>query len=473
MTGPAEPVALGTARGRWLVTVTVLASGMAFLDATAVQVALPSIGRELDSSLAGLQWTVTGYTLALASLILLGGSLGDRYGRRRVFLVGVAWFAIASLVCGLAQDTGQLVAARALQGVGGALLTPGSLALIQASFRPADRARAIGLWSALSGISGLIGPCLGGLLVDAGSWRLVFLINVPVAVVILAVAGRHVPVSRDGGRHGPFDVLGAALGALALGGTTYALIAAGSSPVRADVLGAAAAGIAAGAAFVVHERRTADPMLPPGLFTDRQFTGANLATLVVYGALGGSSLFLVLQLQLVLGYDATASGAAMLPSIILLTLLSPRAGALAQRIGPRLPMTVGPLLIAAGTLLLAFVDGGSSYASAVLPGSVLQGLGLAVTVAPLTATVLGAAPDALAGIASGVNNAVARAAQLLAVAALPVAVGLSGDDYTRPAAFTAGFRAAMVTCAVLFVVGAIVSWLTIRSDVLEEQPPTG
>ena len=468
MTGTAEPVALGTARGRWLVTVTVLASGMAFLDATAVQVALPAIGRELDSSLAGLQWTVTGYTLALASLILLGGSLGDRYGRRRVFLVGVAWFAVASLVCGLAQSTGQLVAARALQGVGGALLTPGSLALIQASFRPADRARAIGLWSALSGISGLIGPFLGGLLVDAVSWRLVFLINVPVAVVILAVAGRHVPESRDDGQHGRFDVLGAVLGALALGGTTYALIAAGSSLARPDVLGSAAAGIAAGVAFVVNERRAADPMLPPGLFADRQFTGANLTTFVVYGALGGSSLFLVLQLQLVLGYDATASGAAMLPTIVLLTLLSPQAGALAQRIGPRLPMTVGPLLVAAGTLLLAFVDGDSSYVLAVLPGSLLQGLGLATTVAPLTATVLGAAPDALAGIASGVNNAVARAAQLLAVAALPVAVGLSGDEYTRPDAFTSGFRDAMVVCAVLFAVGGVVSWLTIRADVLEK-----
>jgi EmrB/QacA subfamily drug resistance transporter len=467
MTGPhLEPVALGTARGTWLITVTVLASGMAFLDATAVQVALPSIGRELDASLAGLQWTVTGYTLALASLIMLGGSLGDRYGRRRVFLLGVGWFAAASLICGLAQDTGQLVAARALQGVGGALLTPGSLALIQSSFRPADRARAIGLWSALAGIAGLVGPFLGGVLVDAASWRLVFLINVPFAAVILGVAGRHVPESRNGGHHGRFDVAGAVLGALALGGITYALIAAGSSFVRPDVLGSAALGIAAAAAFVVREQRTPDPMLPPSLFSDRQFTGANLATLVIYGALGGSSLFLVLQLQTVLGYDATAAGAAMLPAIALITLLSARAGALAQRIGPRLPMTVGPLLTAAGTLWLAGVDGSAPYAVDVLPGSLLQGLGMAATVAPLTATVLGAAPDALAGIASGVNNAVARAAQLLAVAALPVAVGLSGDDYARPAAFTAGFRTAMVACAVLFALGAAISWRTIRADVL-------
>jgi EmrB/QacA subfamily drug resistance transporter len=460
-------VALGTAPGRWLVVVTVLASGMAFLDATAVQVALPSIGRELDASLSGLQWTVTGYTLTLASLILLGGSLGDRYGRRRVFVIGVCWFAAASLVCGLAQNIGQLVAARALQGVGGALLTPGSLALIQSSFRPEDRARAIGLWSSLAGIAGLIGPFLGGVLVDTVSWRLVFLINVPFAVVIVAVAGRHVPESRDEGGHGRFDVLGAALGALALGGLTYALIAAGESLTKPDVLVSAALGLAAGIAFVVREQRAADPMLPLGLFSDRQFTGANLSTLAVYGALGGSGLFLVLQLQTVLGYDATAAGAAMLPTILLITVLSPRAGAIAQRIGPRLPMTVGPLVTAAGTLWLAGVDGGGSYVAEVLPGSLLQGLGMATTVAPLTATVLGAAPDALAGIASGVNNAVARAAQLLAVAALPVAVGLSGDDYADPAAFTSGFRAALVVCAALFAAGGLVSWATIRNDVLK------
>src|SRR5215208_4875330 len=220
MTGGRQgaPVALGTAPGRWLVTVTVLASGMAFLDATAVQVALPSIGRDLDATLSDLQWTLSGYTLTLAALILLGGSLGDRYGRRRLFVIGVVWFAVASLLCGLAQNTGQLVMARALQGVGGALLTPGSLALIQSSFRPADRPRAIGLWSSLSGISGLIGPFLGGVLVDVVSWRLVFLINVPVAVLIVVVAGRHVPESRDPEARGRFDYAGAVLGALALGG---------------------------------------------------------------------------------------------------------------------------------------------------------------------------------------------------------------------------------------------------------------
>ena len=429
---------------------TVLGSGIAFLDATVVNVALPTIGEDLDAGISSLQWVVNAYTLTLSGFLLLGGSLGDHYGRRRVFVIGVCWFAAASLICGVAQNVEQLIAARALQGVGGALLTPGSLALIQSSFRPEDRARAIGLWSSLSGISGLVGPFLGGILVDAVSWRLVFLINVPFAVVIVLVAGRHVPESRDPAHHGRFDYAGAVLGALALGGVTYALIGAGENMFRADVLISGAIGLIAGAAFVVRERRATDPMLPPRLFTDRQFTGANLTTLAVYGALGGSGLFLVLQLQNVLGYDATASGAAMLPTILLITLLSPRAGALAQRIGPRLPMTIGPLIVAAGTLLLAGVDGSAPYVVEILPGSLLQGFGMALVVA-----------------VSGVNNAVARAAQLLAVAALPVAVGLSGDDYEDPAAFTSGFRMAMLVCAALFAAGGVISWATIRNDVLK------
>jgi EmrB/QacA subfamily drug resistance transporter len=463
---PVGPVQLGTAPGRWVLLATVLASAMALLDATAINVALPTIGEDLGSSLAGLQWSVTGYTLTLASLILLGGALGDRYGRRRVFVVGVVWFAVASLLCGLSQGTGQLVAARVLQGVGGALLTPGSLAIIQSSFRPGERARAIGLWSALGGVAGLLGPSVGGFLVDAVSWRWVFGVNAPLAVLAL-VAARHVPESRDPAARGRFDVPGAVLGALALAGLTYALIAAGDDPTGLPVAVAGLLGLLAGAAFVVRERRTAAPMLPLAVFADRQFTGANLSTLAVYGALGGSSFFLVLQLQTVLGHSATWAGAALLPSTLALTLFAARAGALAQRIGPRWPMTIGPLVAATGMLLLSRVGAASSYWTGVLPGTLLQGLGMALLVAPLTATVLGAAPGALAGVASGVNNAVARAAQLLAVAALPVAVGLSGDDYARPAAFSAGFTAAMAGCAGLMCVGGLVAWATIRADVLD------
>ena len=462
------PVALGTVPGRWLVVVTVLASGMAFLDASAVNVALPAIGADLGAGLAGLQWTLSGYTLALASLIMLGGALGDRYGRRRVFVVGVVCFAVTSLGCGLAQSTGQLVAMRVLQGVGGALLTPGSLAIIQSSFPPGDRPRAIGMWSALGGVAGLVGPFLGGFLVDAVSWRWVYLVNAPLAVVVVLVAVRHVPESRDPERTGRFDTLGAVWGALALAGVTYALIAAGDGPGRPQVWVAAVVGVLAGVAFVLREQRAHEPMLPPAVFSDREFTGANLATFLVYGALGGWGFFLVVELQIVLGYSAMEAGAAMIPSTVVLTLLSSRAGALAQRTGARLPMTAGPLVTAAGLLWLSRVGPGSEFLRDVLPPSLVSGIGLALLVAPLTATVLDAAPDHLVGVASGVNNAVARAAQLLAVAALPVAVGLSGDDYADPATFSSGFRTAMVVCAALLAAGGAVAWATIRTDTLKE-----
>jgi EmrB/QacA subfamily drug resistance transporter len=461
------PLELGTAAGRWMLLATVLASTMAFLDANAVNVALPAIGTDLGASLSGLQWIVTGYTLALASLVLLGGALGDRYGRRRIFLIGVIWFAASSILCGLAPTTELLIAARVLQGVGGALLTPGSLSLIQASFRPEDRARAIGLWSGLGGIAGLGGPFLGGFLVDAANWRWIFLVNLPLAIVVVAVSLRHVPESRDPAHHGRFDFLGALLAAISLGGITYALIDAGSGP---DTWVALAVGLVAGLGFILQERRTADPMLPLSIFANRQFSGANLSTLAVYGALGGFSFFLVLQLQTVLGYTALQAGAAMTPSILVISLLSARAGALATKIGPRLPMTVGPLVAAVGVLHLSFADAGTRWVSGVLPGSLVFGLGMALVVAPLTATVLAALPDHLAGVASGVNNAVARAASLLVVAALPVAVGLSGDDYAQPDVFTNGYALAMRLCAVLLALGGLIAWLTIRNDVLTQEP---
>jgi EmrB/QacA subfamily drug resistance transporter len=454
-------VRLGEARGRWVLLAAVLGSGMAMLDSTVVNVALPTLGRQFDASLAGLQWTVNGYTLTLAALILLGGALGDRYGRRRVFSIGVAWFATASLLCGLAPNLPALVAARALQGVGGALLTPGSLAMIQASFVPADRARAVGAWSGLAGIAGALGPFLGGWLLEL-SWRLIFWINVPVAVLVLAVTARHVPESRSPASPGRFDVLGAVLGALGLAGITAALVRAGESGWSGTVLVTGLVGALAVTGFVLRERAAARPMLPFSLFSSAQFAGANAVTFAMYAALGGVFFFVALQLQVSAGFPPLAAGASLLPITVLMLLLSARAGALAQRIGPRLPMTVGPLVCGVGVLLLSRIGPGSAYLPVIFPATVVFGLGLSLTVAPLTAAVLAAADVSRAGIASGVNNAVARAAGLLAVAVLPLTAGLTGDAYRDPAVFTAGFRLAMVQCAVLLAVGGLLAWATIR-----------
>ena len=454
----------GSPRGRWVLAAAVLGSAMVFVDGTVVNVALPHIGAGLDSGLSGLTWTINGYTLTLASLILLGGSLGDRFGRRRVFLVGVVWFALASALCGLAPDIGTLIAARALQGVGGALLTPGSLAILQASFRPEDRARAIGAWSGLAGIAGAAGPFLGGWLVEIASWRWIFLINVPFAVVVVATALRYVPESRDPTASQRVDVLGALLGAAGLGALTQGLISAQDQGLDApEVLAAVAVGAAAMLGFVVRELRAADPMLPLGIFRSRLFSAANAVTFAVYAALSGVFFWLVLCLQVVVGFSPLAAGLSMLPMTVLMLLLSARAGALATRTGPRLPMTVGPLLCAGGVALLARLDASSSYVVDVLPPVVLFGLGLSLTVAPLTATVLAAAPDNHAGLASGVNNAVARVAGLLAVAVLPLVSGLSGAAYTSPALLRPAYATAMACCAGLLGAGGALGALLIRT----------
>jgi EmrB/QacA subfamily drug resistance transporter len=464
--------------GRWVLLATVLGSGMAMLDGTVVNIALPTIGKSLGASLAGLQWTSTAYTLTLAGLILLGGSLGDRLGRRRIFVTGAVWFALASALCGLAPGIGVLIAARALQGVGGALLTPGSLAIIQASYVPQDRPRAVGAWSGLGGVAGAVGPFLGGWIVGSVGWRWVFLINLPVAALAIAVAVRHVPESRDPSAHGRFDILGAGLAALSLGGITYALIeASGRGAIGGGVLAAAAAGIAAGAAFVLTERRRSrspqhvPPMLPLDVFASRQFTAVNVVTFVVYGALGGMLFLLVLELQVVAGYPPLQAGIALLPFTLLMLLLSARAGALAQRIGPRWLMTAGALICAAGMLLMTRIGPHASYLTDVLPAVCVFGLGLSMIVAPLTATVLASAEVRHAGVASGVNNAVARAAGLLAVAGLPLAVGLTGSDYRSAALFQSGFRTAMVVCAALLLLGALLSATMIDNDVLRPAQP--
>ena len=469
---PAGTVRLGRADGRWVLTATVLGSSMAFLDATVVNIALPTIGKDLHASLAGLQWTVTAYTLTLAGLILLGGSLGDRLGRRRIFTIGVAWFALASALCGLAPGIGVLVAARVLQGIGGALLTPGSLAIIQASFVPGDRPKAVGAWSGLGGVAGAAGPLLGGWIVANAGWRWVFLLNLPLAVIVLAVTIRHVPESADPDAHGGFDVAGAGLAAVALAGITYGLIEAPAGSGPAGPVAAVVIAIAAAIAFFLTERRRGRPgsrvpaMLPLDVFGSRQFTSVNVVTLLVYGAFGGMLFLLVLQLQLVAGFSPLAAGAALLPTTVLMLALSPRAGALAQRIGPRWLMTAGTAICAAGLLLMTRIGANASYLTDVLPAVVVFGLGLSMTVAPLTATVLASADVRHAGVASGVNNTVARAGGLLAVAGLPAVAGLGAAAYHSAILFSAGFRTAMVICACLLAAGSVLSALTIDNDVL-------
>jgi EmrB/QacA subfamily drug resistance transporter len=449
-------VRLSEPAGRWVLAVTALGSGLVLLETTVVNVALPTLQHDLDASLADLQWTVNAFTLTLSALILLGGGLGDRFGRRRVYLIGVVWFAAASLLCGLAPSAEWLIAARALQGVGGALIVPGSLALIQASIHPDDRPRAVGWWSGLSGTAGAAGPLLGGALVEAAGWRWVFLVNVPIAVVLAALLARHAPESRDAGAH-RFDVAGALLAAVGLGGVTYALI----QPAEAG-WAAAAVGLIAFAGFVWVERRSAAPMLPPGLFASRQFSAANLASFFLYGALAGFIFFLPIQLQLTVGYPPLAAGLALLPLTALTLALSARAGAITARIGPRVPLAAGSLCCAVALLLASRIGTQSSYLADVLPVVALTGIGIPLITPPITTAVLSAVPDARAGIASAVNNGVARAAGLVVVAALPLLAGLPSDVAGDPGAlgvgFDAGFGTAMLTCAGMFVLGGLVAW---------------
>lgn len=463
MTEPG-PVRLSSPAGRWVVLASVLGSGMAGLDATVVNVALPTIGRDLDAGFATLQWTVSAYTLTLASFILLGGSLGDRLGRRRVFVVGVVWFAVTSLLCGLAPTAEVLVAARALQGVGAALMVPASLAMLQATFAPEDRARAIGAWSGLGGVATAAGPFVGGWLVESVDWRWVFLVNAPLAVVVVVVAQRHVPESKDRSVTGRVDVLGAGLAALGLAGVTYSLIEAPGRGASAVVVGSAVTGAAALVGFVVAEHLQAHPMLPLGVFASRQFRAANAVTFVVYAAIGGAFFLLAVHLQVVAGFSPVAAGASVLPVTALMLVLSARAGALAQRIGPRRPMAVGPVVVAGALALMLRIGEGADYATDVLPAVVVLGLGLSLLVAPLTATALASADPEHAGLASGVNNAVARAAGLLAVAVLPALAGIGGDDYEDPAAFLDGFRVAMGAGVALLLAGGLLAALTVSDD---------
>jgi EmrB/QacA subfamily drug resistance transporter len=363
-----------------------------------------------------------------------------------------------------------LIVARLLQGIGGALLTPGSLALIEASFRPTDRARAIGAWSGLGGVAAAIGPLVGGYLIGAISWRAIFLINIPIGAFVIWAAARHVPESRDPGASGRLDLIGSVLTALGLAGTTYALIEAPEKGASAAILITSIGGLAALVAFFFHEHRTANPMLPLGIFSSRQFSAANGVTFVVYAALGGVFFFLVSFLQISMGYTPIEAGSASLPVTGLMLVFSARAGALAQRIGPRIPLTIGPLIIAVGLVMMSMAAPGDSYLTAILPGVIVFGIGLTLVVAPVTATVLAAADSNHSGIASGVNNAVARIAGLLAVAVLPVIAGLTGDSFYDPQSMTDGFQIGMMSCAALSAVGGVLAWFTIDSRVLHEEP---
>ena len=470
-TADVPALSYSSAPGRWVLLVTVAGSGIASLDATVVNIALPTIGRDFHTGIAALQWVMTAYTLTLAAFLLIGGSLGDRFGRRKIYLIGIVWFAVASAACGLAPGAAFLIVTRALQGIGAALLTPGSLAILEASFVPDDRARAIGAWSGLSGVAVAAGPLVGGYLISAASWRWIFFINVPIAAAVVALGVRHLPESRDPNVTGSIDYAGAVAAVVFLTGITFAFIEAPvlgwSSPV---VLAMALAGVGGLAAFLVREHTAASPMLPLSIFASRQFAATNAVTFLVYAALTGATFLLPVVLQVVWGYSPLASGLALLPLTVIMLALSARSGQLATRIGPRLQMSVGPIVVGAGLALLTMATLGSSYVLYVLPAMVVFGLGLAITVAPLTATAMSSAPAEHSGIASAVNNDVARFGGLLAVAVLPALAGITGTVYLHPHALAAGFRVAALISGATCAAGGVLAAFTITNPARVSRP---
>jgi EmrB/QacA subfamily drug resistance transporter len=492
--------------GRWVLAATILASSMAFIDGTVVNVALPFLQTSLNTTAIGIQWVVEAYSLFLSALLLVGGALGDLYGRRWIFNIGVVVFAIASAACGFAANIEQLIVARAVQGIGGALLVPGSLALISASFNEKERGKAIGTWSGFSAMTTAIGPVMGGWLVEHVSWRAVFFLNIPLALAVLVISVWRVPESREEDHPGRLDWHGSALATLGLGAVVYGLIESPrrgfSNPIVAVTL---IGGLLCLAGFVWHESRAKNPMVPLRLFRSKDFTGANLLTLLLYAALGAFMFFFALNLVQVQGYSATAAGASLLPFIVIMFSLSRWSGSLIDRFGPRLPLMIGPLVVAVGFVLFARQSITQSYWTSFFPAVVVLGLGMAITVAPLTTTVMGSVSQEQAGTASGINNAVSRTAGLLAIAVFGVVMlhAFSGELQSRlneqsldeglkssiieqrvklagveipqnadPAerqlvhqvvqgSFVTGFRLILLICAALAVASALSAWLLI------------
>jgi len=495
--------------GRWILAATILASSMAFIDGTVVNVALPFLQTNLNATAIGIQWVVEAYSLFLSALLLVGGSLGDRYGRRRIFNIGVVIFAVASALCGMAANIEQLIAARAVQGIGGALLVPGSLALISSSFNEKERGKAIGTWSGFSAMTTAIGPVFGGWLVEHWSWRAAFFLNLPFAVAVLAISLWKVPETREKEHHGPLDWLGATLATIGLAGLIYGLI---ESPrlgfSNPFVLLTLIGGLVSLLLFVYHEARAKNPMVPLGLFRNRDFAGANLLTLFLYTALSGTFFFFALNLIQIQGYSATAAGAALLPFVILMFSLSRWSGGLIDRFGARLPLTVGPLVAAVGFALFAVPGLNGNYWTNFFPAVLVLGLGMTISVAPLTTTVMSAVGEEQAGAGSGINNAVSRTAGLLAIAVFGVMMmhgfsqNLAGrisqipmDEQLKHSlyeqrvklaalevppntdsatlekikvaiaeSFVSGFRMIMFVSAALAVAGSVSSWLFIRKS---------
>ena len=450
-------VAVRSGAGVALIAATVLASLVAFFDASVVNVAVPAIGRDLRASVTGVQWVVTGYLLTAAALLLLSGALIDHFGRRRVLIAGLVVMIAASVLCAIAPTTGTLIAARLVQGVGAALVVPSSLALLNGTLRLTERARGIGVWAGLATLGMALGPYAGGWLVDHASWRYMFLLNIPLVLASLWVL-RRVPEVGGSGRPLSLDVAGAALAVGGLGGVIYALTAGPTAGwLSAPVLVSAVIGVVCLAALVPVEKRRRNPMLRLSLFTSRQFDAINVTTVLLYGALAATAYLIVLQVQLQLGYSAAAAGAVLVPESAVFLVVSPLVGGLVARIGPRRLMTVGILTIAGAFFWLSTVGPGDSYAQAILPGALLEGLGLGLTVAPLTASVLAAVSDDDLGEASAINDAASRVGGLLLVGLVPALIGVGGDGLGR--ALAHGYGPAMLVMAGLSVAAALVTGL--------------